>query len=90
MGLYLIERGETMARQSVTQRLRKSLTRKINRLAKQGIETGTLKEDIKQMNWRQLKKLASPSNSGRSTFKGLLTYLNEEPRRNYYRETGQQ
>lgn len=68
-----------MARQTVTQRLRKSLTRKINRLAKQGIETGTLKEDIKQMNWRQLKKLASPGKSGRSTFKGLSKYIEENP-----------
>ena len=66
-----------MARQTVTQRLRKSLTRKINRLTKQGIETGTRKEDIKQMNWRQLKKLASPGKSGRSTFKGLNKYLDE-------------
>lgn len=76
-----------MARQTVTQKLRKSLTQKIRKLEKQGVHTGTLRADIQQMNWGQLKKLATPSKSGRSTFKGLKKYLNEEPRREYYRES---
>lgn len=76
-----------MAKQTVTQRLRKSLTQKIRRLEKQGVHTGTLRADIQQMNWRELKKLATPSKTGKSTFKGLEEYLNEEPRREYYRES---
>ena len=76
-----------MARQTVTQKLRNSLTRKIRSLEKQGVHTGTLRADIQQMNWRELKKLATPSNTGRSTFSGLKVYLNEEPRREYYRES---
>ena len=75
-------------KQPVTRRLRKSLSRKLYRLQKQGVDIGTLREDIKQMNWRQLKKLASPGKTGKSTFRGLKQELKEMPRRRYYDETG--
>lgn len=75
-----------MAKQTVTKRLYKSLGRKINRLTREGVSTGTLREDIRHMSWRELKKLASVSKSGRATFAGLYDYLKEQPRRDYYGE----
>lgn len=76
-----------MPKLTVTEKLYRSLSRKITALNREGISTGTLREDIRHMSWRELKKLATPTKTGRSTFKGLKEYLEEEPRREYYRET---
>ena len=72
-----------------TAKLRKSLKQKIYRLNKQGVYTGTLKQDINEMSLKDLRRLASQK-GGKSTFSGLYKYLEEEPMRDYYRDNDRQ
>ena len=76
-------------RMTQTAKLRKSLKQKIYRLNKQGVYTGTLKQDINEMSLKDLRRLASQK-GGKSTFSGLYEYLEEEPMRDYYRDNDRQ
>ena len=76
-------------RMTQTAKLRKSLKQKIYRLNKQGVYTGTLKQDINEMSLKDLRRLASQK-GGKSTFSGLYEYLEEEPMRDYYRDSDRQ
>lgn len=71
------------------ERLRKSLKQKIYRLNRKGVFTGTLRQDINEMSLKELRQLTSQK-GGRSTFKGLYKYLEEEPMRDYYRDNDRQ
>ena len=71
------------------ERLRKSLRQKIYRLNRKGVFTGTLRQDINEMSLKELRQLTSQK-GGRSTFKGLYKYLEEEPMRDYYRDNDRQ